>query len=363
VQSDRTVTRLTPGPAPAIHRYYDVPVEEPPGGGGRILYFRFDSERIPGPGTVVVADADGGNPVEVGRGEEGIGHVGAGQTWVAPGRVAFSPRQQSEGTSVIVDVATGEATPIESNIRSVCEATAEAVIMGGGGAARATRLDRIQTMRMLDLASGVSRPLLAVEQAWSIHPRKNEFEPGISNFQNPKFSPDGRHLFVVFGTQVYTMQTERKDLPRIKSLILMDTRGEDVVYLGEFGHHPMWLPDGSGIIAYCNDAAGRQDLMRFSLDGGGSEMFVENLPGMHCSSDRAGRRLVTDVFGAPAEDQVSVILVHLADGRRETLAAGRHAGRDHMTGCHPHPQWSRDESRIFFNHPDSGAPQLYAVSV
>jgi hypothetical protein len=362
VQSDRAVTELTP--APAIHRYYDVPVEEPPGGEGRILYFRFDSEAIPGPGQVVVADADGADPVDVGRGEEAIGHVGANQCWVAPGRVAYSPRQRRDEASVIVDLATGETTSIDGgNIRSVFEATGEAVTTGGAGSPKATRLGRVQSMRMLDLASGVSRPLLSVEQAWAIHPRKGVFEPSIANFQNAKFAPDGRRLFVVFGTEVYRKQTGRQDLPRVKSLVLMDTRGQGLVYLGEFGHHPMWLPDGSGVIAYCRDEAGRQHLRRFALDGSGSEMFLEDLPGVHCSLDRAARRLVTDVFGAPSEDEASIVLVHLADGRRETLAAGKHRARDHMTGCHPHPQWSRDESRVFFNLADTGAPRLYAVSL
>ena len=43
------------------------------------------------------------------------------------------------------------------------------------------------------------------------------------------------------------------------------------------------------------------------------------------------------------------------------LAEGRHEACDHISGCHPHPQWSRDEDRVFFNMADTGVPQVYEV--
>ena len=59
-----TITRLSTGTKPAIHRYYDNPVESPDG--KHILFFEFDGP-IPGPGTVMIADPQGGNPQAVAR--------------------------------------------------------------------------------------------------------------------------------------------------------------------------------------------------------------------------------------------------------------------------------------------------------
>jgi Tol biopolymer transport system component len=142
----------------------------------------------------------------------------------------------------------------------------------------------------------------------------------------------------------------------------MSVAGDDVAYLGEFGHHPMWTPDGQGIIAYVieDDA---QHLVRYPLDGSPPRVFLENLPGVHGSLDRAGQRLVTDVFGPQAPGEAHILLVDVARGERTVLASGTHERHDHLAGSHPHPQWSRDESRIFFNMADTGVPQLYAVAL
>ena len=47
MNSDHAVTRLSDGQCPAVHHYYDVPVEEP--GGGRIIYCDSKPTRFPAP--------------------------------------------------------------------------------------------------------------------------------------------------------------------------------------------------------------------------------------------------------------------------------------------------------------------------
>lgn len=355
MESDYTVRQLSRGRGPAVHQYYDIPVEEP--GGGRIVYYEFDGE-IPGPGTVIVADDDGSDPREVGRGEESIGHVGAQARWVGAGRVAYSPRQQSAGGTRVVELDSGDSFDLPHTLRSYCEPTGVGAMIGGGGGHGATRdLTRLQTLRLWNSGTGEIRTRLTAECAHAVHPQRDRFEPDRSNFQNAKFSPDGSRVFIVFGTEVYRNMGGDRAYPRIKCLLLMSTEGDDVTYLGEFGHHPMWTPDGSGIIAHVIDD-GVQNLLRYPLDGSPPQPFLQNQPGIHASLDRAGRRLVTDVFD---EETARIALVDVPTGRERTLAEGPHAVRDHIRGCHPHPQWSRDEGRIFFNMADSGVPQVYDV--
>ncbi len=359
MQSEHTVTQLSRGDGPAVHHYYDIPIEEPDG--SRIVYYEFDSDEIPGPGKVIVARADGTEAREVGRGEESIGHVGAQARWVGPGRIAYSPRQQSAGGTVVVDLDSGKRQELPFTLRSYCEPTGVGAMIGDAGGHGATHdLARMQTLRLWDSRTGDIRIRLTAERAHAIHPRRDRFEPARSNFQNAKFSPDGSRVFIVFGTEAYRNMAGGRDYPSIKCLLLMSTDGDDVTYLGEFGHHPMWRPDGSEIIAYVGDQ-GAQHLVRYPLDGTPAAPFLEDLPGIHASLDRAQRRLVTDVF--EGDDQARILLVDVETGDHHTLTAGRHAQRGHIRGCHPHPQWSRDESRVFFNMADTGVPQLYEVRV
>jgi len=361
MRSDLKITQLSRGDGPAVHYYYDIPVEEP--GGKRIVYYEFDGDQIPGPGKVMVARADGSDPQEVGRGEESIGHVGAQAHWAGTGRIAYSPRQQSAGNATLVDLESDDRQELPYAIRSYSEAREVGAMIGGGGGHGATKdLSRVQTLRLWDAQSDAIRTRLTAEQAHAIHPQHDRFEPDKTNFQNAKFSPDGSHLFVVFGTEVYRNSAKDPDYPSIKCLLLMRTDGEEVAYLSEFGHHPMWMPDGSAIVAFERDREREtQHLMRYPLDGSAPEMFLENLPGIHATLDRAGRRLVTDVFAHQLAGKARIMLVDVATGERQTLAEGVHEQADHLTGSHPHPQWSRDESRIFFNMADTGVPQLYAV--
>ena len=361
MQSDCNIKQLSRGQGPSVHRYYDVAIEEPDG--DRIAYFEFDDEQIPGPGNLIVADGDGGNAREVARCDEGIGHVGGNGTWIGKGRLAFSPHQQSEAGAVVRDI-DGDTGDIHlpADVRSFHEQSKLAILLGDSGYAQADRYAGRQMLRTWHAETGDMRELLRADQADALHPRKAEFEVEKTNFQNPKWSPDGKQFFVVFGTEVYRNSSGRRDYPSIKSLILGDADGRNIQFVGEFGHHPMWHPDGNGILAHTRRADGGQDLLLYPLDGNNPEVFMADLPGVHCTPDRGVQRLVTDVFDQEKQ-RALVLLVSIPDGEQTILAEGRHKRFDHVTGSHPHPQWSRDESRIFFNMADSGVPQVYAATL
>ncbi|MFW6304125.1 MAG: TolB family protein [Candidatus Sumerlaeota bacterium] len=181
-----------------------------------------------------------------------------------------------------------------------------------------------------------------------------------TNFQNPKWSPDGSAFFVVFGTEVYRNSTKSWDYPSIKSLVYGKANGSDLRYLDKFGHHSMWHPDGSGILVHNRRENRAQGLVLYDLDGNEPEMFFPDLPGVHCSPDRAAKRLVTDIFDY-ANQSAQVALFDIESRQKTLLAEGSHYIFDHVTGCHPHPQWSRDEKSISFNMGDTGIPQVYFI--
>jgi len=73
--------------------------------------------------------------------------------------------------------------------------------------------------------------------------------------------------------------------------------------------------------------------------------------------------VISDGFGIPNPGEASILLYDIQSGKREIVFSGKHDDFTHTTGGHPHPQWSRNESRILFNSADCGRPQVLEVGV
>ncbi|MFP4107034.1 MAG: hypothetical protein ACLFVU_13225 [Phycisphaerae bacterium] len=358
MESTRPVKQLSRGEGASVHRYYDVPVESPDS--TRVLYFEFDGG-IPGSGSVIVAGADGSGPKVVGRCEQGaIGHVGALQMWLDDRTICFRPHGHASDITRILSLVDGSYQDVAGDFRSFSEITAKAAMFRNPyeGEDEFLRYQR-PLLGIYDPADDSFRDLITLQQAADAHPA--DIDLSRMNMMNAKFSPGGKSLFVVFTDEIYCRRPGEQR--SIKSLIHADIDSGEIRYLGEFSHHPMWAPDGLSVIAHVVHDNG-QDLMRYSPTGAGEpEVMIRNFVGVHTSLNRAQTYVVTDAFETPTEHEASILLYALSTGKPETLAHGRHERHDHKGGCHSHPQWSRDESRIFFNLSDTGTPQLYATEM
>ena len=65
----------------------------------------------------------------------------------------------------------------------------------------------------------------------------------------------------------------------------------------------------------------------------------------------------------PADDRGAVIQNDLRSGALEVLARFRNADCSQTTGCHPHPVYSRDDRRIYFNAAEDGYTKLFLVDL
>jgi len=355
------VTRLSRGTRPSMHRYYDIPCESRDG--RRIVYFEFDGP-IPGPGAVVVAARDGSDAREIGRCEGAcVGHVGAHATWLGDDTVWFITDEHFGGASRFVNVRDGSTRDTTGRIRAYHEGTGFAALTVSDRAAGDDEFSKRRRMRVdrLDVSTNQSKTLVTVEQATAAHPKRDAIDPARMNFMNTKWSPDGKTLSIVFTDQIYAKA--HGCARTVKCLILVEADGSNVRFLTEFGHHPMWAPDGSLILAHHGRDGGGQDLVAHPVDGAPARVMIERFVGVHTSLDRDMRRAVTDAFDFEEKGHGAVLLYDLASGERKVLHAGPHAPHDHETGTHIHPQWSRDGTRVLFNMADSGIPQLYDVVV
>lgn len=355
-----TPMQLSAQARPSVHRYYDVPCESPDG--SAILYFTFDGP-VPGPGSVVVAQRDGGNPQTVARAEGAcLGHVGAQAIWIDNETIHYTPGGDDDPASRFVSLTTGDTRDMHGWIRAYHEATGRAAVLMADVTKDADEFAKRRRPRVdrLDVASGTVTRLLSIEDAVAVHPRRDEIEPARMNFMNTKWSPDGATLSVVFTDQIY--HSLFGGTTTVKSLILVNADGSHVRYLGEFSHHPLWSPDGSFVLAH-RKREDTQDLVALPVDGAEPYALIQDFVGIHSSLDRQMRRVVTDAYRFPETGSAAVLLYDLADKRRHVLFKGSQTDFDHKTGSHVHPQWSRDQRRILFNMAHSGPPQLYSVDI
>jgi len=370
MKTDLPVTRLSDPATPATLAYYDLPIESPDG--SKIVYTQFDGDAVPGPARVIVADPDGGNPQGVGHCQRAIGHVGAMPIWIDEATVNYAPEGPGSGRSINVDLDGRVVRRFDAQMRNYHPGTRRGVLMGvsggGRGQADASRLYRL--LQQLTLWSAdedrIQEGWVTCRQLHARHPMRTQFDAERSNMQNPKFSHDGSRMLVVFGTQVYRKYNAgAENAPSIKSLFVLDVAEDpNPVYLGEFGNHPLWSPDGTAILANdpLTDRPGNAITLH-PVDGGAVRPLVEEAPSVHPTLDRSCRRVITDAFSYPEPDHAAVLHYDLASGARRTLASGPNPDMDHDTGCHCHPQYARDESSIFFNLADTGRSQVYRLAL
>ncbi len=358
MDSKYNVVQVSQGPA-CVHRYYDIPCLSPDE--SKMLYFRFDNG-IPGPGEVILADPDGKNPENIAHADgKNIGHVGGSATWIDNNTITYTPMGEGVRLYSIMSLKDRSQQEIKGNIRQVHQGTRQALILTGNGDLSEDEFERRRrtSVLRLDLDSLEMTPLFTIEDAAKVHPL--DLDLSRMNFMNCKWAPDGSKFSIVFTDEIYRKFHGGKRTT--KCLILANADGSDIRYIGEFGHHPLWTPDGTGIIAHNLKPEGGQDLVKFDLTGEKPEILIKDYIACHSTMNKAGTHVITDGFNFPEKGKASVLRYDLKTGEREILCTGSQAEFDHTNHCHVHPQFNSDESMIYFNMEDTGRPQVYALEL
>ena len=349
MESDLRIRRVS-GDAPAVHGYYDLCPESLDG--RRVVYFEF-AGKVPGPGSVVVARPDGSERRTVAEAVPGGAHTGALQQWADADTVVFNHRGDGGDTTVLICTSDGSRRELPGSARMVSP--------DGRWALSHPPADR-RSVALTGLQGGPRRELFTAEQALALHPGRDRVEkPEVLRFQNTKWSPDGASFLAVFTNEGY--RRSHPELPRVKSILVAEADGANLRYLKEFGHHPMWSPDGSFVYCFDRLPNGGQSLVAQPADGGNPREIWPESPGVHATLTRDGSRVVADAFNWPARGRGGILLYNVASGDCRPLARFAMPDTTHETGCHPHPVWSRDQRRVYFNAAEDGTPHLYAIDL
>ncbi len=332
-------------PAPSLHTYFDVTPESPDG--RHVVWFAFDGKPLT-QGTVTIGPREGDAPAVNVSHCAGSAHGGAQQGWLDEEHIYFTADGELQIADLhgrIVQRCSGAADTLHQGTRRALAPSVNWRKAGG-------RPPKEEACYRVDIDSGVVTELLDRDGAWLLVREQMDVTDvplESMSFKHSKWSPDGSQWFVVFTNE--SARQGQPGMPNIKVLLAADQYGGNPHLVGSFGHHPQWLPDGSGIYAFAGKASGR--LLRWDAAGGKPTVLADLPCEGHPSVHPSGAWVVTDSHQQGEMD--AIYLQRLKDGKGETLHefASPHVDwqKGHPPGrvCHAHPVWSPDGRRLYIN--------------
>ncbi len=340
MNSPYPVRRLSDPEKHSVHAYYDVCPESPDG--TRLTWFEFEDE-VPGPGHPVVADRNGQTRRAIDARVNGIGHVGGFSTFFSNTHLAWTEGREGEGATVVRDLDSGQERRVKGRVRQFSQANGKGFFMHKPAAANPHGL--MQEVSIVPLMGSGDEARFSVPDAAAVVP--GEVPPAETlQLQNTKWSPDGSLFMVVFTNEWHRLRHPGSSL--FKTILVGNADGSGLRFLAHFGHHPIWKPDGSGILSHCFNKEGQQDLV-FDPLVGERQVLRKSFPGVHATLHPSRELIVTDTHG---KDSARIVLVDAGTWDETVLAEFEHTRFDHQGGFHPHPVFSRDGRRVYFNAMD-----------
>jgi hypothetical protein len=339
-----------------IHAYFNVCPESPDG--RKILYYT-STARDGQTGDLRVLDRATGEERTLVRDlHTEDAHRAACQQWVSKGRrVVFHDERDGEWQVAVVDVETGAERVLAKNrLSSWGRPDADLVPLYGLHWKPGEHRD----LELLNVDSGEIRTVLtneAVRAQYAGWIRKSFGERPTSIFF-PVLSPDFRSVF-------FKMAAAGNGDPRSKGAserlgkIGYSLEEKRFLFLSEQWGHPAWHPDSKTIVETKNQ------LIRAETG------VVEHLPGLpdcgagHPSASPDGKLLVSDTtlerFGGSRNDWGIVVMDIRGNAHVVIHKFDNSHGASSWRVSHPHPVFSADGRRIYFNVSSGPWTQLHVA--
>jgi hypothetical protein len=352
----------TPGQH-TIHTYYLTNPESPDG--SKVLYYT-STTREGHRGNLVVRERASGRETIIARDiDTEDAHRAACQQWISQGRrVAYHDVKDGRWSVHVVDLDLLRDRTLAVD-RQLCfgRAVDDLVPLYGchwnPGAHR--------NLELLNVATGEIRTVVTiadVEKRYGTWLQK-EFGGRTTSIFFPVISPDGQRVFFKMsapGPDGAKNNFMSKNASHRQGTVVYDIPSGKPVFMREKWGHPAWHPDSRRMIEAGN-------LIFLAEDGAPLTRIpgLPELPGDHPSVSPDGKLIVkdgpvTNLGGKPGE--WGVVVSDLRGGQHHVLHRFNNAaGASSWRKNHPHPIFSADGKRIYFNVNDGPWTQLHVASV
>jgi hypothetical protein len=274
-------------------------------------------------------------------------HRVACQQWVSGGRrVVFHGERDGQWIVVVVDVATGrERVLAQDRLAGWGQPDADAVPLYG----RHWNPGAHRDLELVDVASGEIRTVVTKDAVQAKYPEwlaKRFGEKPVSIFF-PVLSPDRKRIFFKMAAAGTVNDPRSGAASQREGLVCYSLEQRQFLFLREQWGHPAWHPDQRTIVEAGN--------LLFDSDTGKSRRIPE-LPGFrgdHPSASPDGQLIVTDTtlekFGGTAKEWGVVVFDIRGTNHVILQRFDNSKGARSWRVSHPHPIFSPDGRRIYFN--------------
>jgi Tol biopolymer transport system component len=328
-----------------IHSYY-VCCPESPDGSRVLIYTSTDSDG--GSGNLCVLDRATGTETVVARQiHVEDAHRAACQQWVSGGkRVAFHDVRDGRWLVAVVDLDSGqERVLVRDRQLAFGQPAGDVLPIYGCHWNPGEHRD----LELVDVETGAVRTAVSADSVRKTYGdwMAREFGDKSTSIFFPVLSPDGTRVFFKMAAGNGGDNFRTSAASHRQGLIGYDLRSDRLLFMRSKWGHPAWHPDSRRIIEVGN--------LLINSDGGavGRIPNVPSLRGCHPSVSPDGRLIVMDglaesVGGKPGE--WAVLVADIRGGSHQVLYCFDNSqGARSWRRSHPHPVFSADGRRIYFN--------------
>jgi len=343
-----------------IHAYYLTCPESPDG--TRLLYFASSTPEGEH-GDLVVLDRRTGQEQVIARDIDAEdAHRAACQQWISGGRrVAYHDVKDGRWSVHVVDLETLADRKLAED-RQLCfgRAVDDALPIYGCHWKPGSHRD----LELLDAATGEIRaalPVAEVERTYGAWLAR-EFGGTPTSIFFPNISPDGKRVFfkmAAAGRDGAANLFKSPQASHRQGLLVYDLATRQPLFMAEKWAHPAWDADSRRII--------ERGHFFYDLQQAGKVVPMPNLPAMtnHPSVAPDGKLFVTDglvdAVGGP-QGHWGIAVGDTRGGQFQVLHRFNNSkGATTWRKNHPHPIFSRDGRRIYFNVNETNWTQLYVA--
>ena len=340
-----------------IHSYYVCRPESPDG--RRVLYFSSTAANSH-QGDVCMLDRATGVETVLARGvNTEDAHRAACQQWISGGqRVAYHDVRDGRWLVAVVNVETGEERVLARDRQlAFGQPAGELLPIYGCHWKPGPHRD----LELLNATTGEIRKVATAEQVRELYGDwvQKEFGGQPISIFFPVLSPDQKHVFLKIAAGSGSDDYRSKGASHRQGLIGYDLEQNRFEFMRAKWGHPAWHPDSRSIIEMGN-------LLIDGRDGKvGRIPDQPNLRGCHPSVSPDGNLFVTDgmseSIGGPAGEWC--VMVGDIKGKQHAVLHRFQNGRGARSWrvSHPHPSFSPDGKRIYFNVSSGEWTQLYVA--